>query len=102
MAPSLAWLFNSRDLITLSYAVLIGAVVALSVFTFDLSIQLIHGTPGIALETWCARRCSHTTSWLLNGTMPAGKQGLKQPAAKQQDRTHSKVCGTGLNFSPET
>lgn len=39
------WLSNQRDIITLSYAVLVGGVVAASVFTFDVSIQYIHDLP---------------------------------------------------------
>lgn len=39
------WLSNQRDIATLSYAVIIGGVVAASVFTFDVTIQYIHDIP---------------------------------------------------------
>ena len=47
VGPALTWLYSQRDLLTLSYAVLIGGVVAGSVFIFDLSIEYIHNLPDI-------------------------------------------------------
>ncbi|GFH13599.1 CBS domain-containing protein [Haematococcus lacustris] len=47
VAPSQEWFKNKDDILTLSYAVVIGVVVAASVFTFDVSIQFIHDLPDI-------------------------------------------------------
>jgi hypothetical protein len=43
--PSFTWLSGQRDIITLSYAILVGGLVATSVFVFDVSIQYIHDIP---------------------------------------------------------
>lgn len=40
-----SWRRNRDDVITLAYSVLIGVVVASSVFVFDVSIQCIHDLP---------------------------------------------------------
>lgn len=45
--PFSEWLTNKDDLLTLSYAVLTGAVVATSVFAFDCTIQYVHDLPDI-------------------------------------------------------
>lgn len=47
VAPAIEWLTDSNDVLTISYALIIGAVVAASVFTFDVSIQYIHDLPDI-------------------------------------------------------
>jgi hypothetical protein len=41
------WFKDKDDLLTISYAVVIGILVATSVFTFDVSIQFIHDLPDI-------------------------------------------------------
>uniref|UniRef100_A0A7S0RZ83 Chloride channel protein n=1 Tax=Chlamydomonas leiostraca TaxID=1034604 RepID=A0A7S0RZ83_9CHLO len=47
VAPGEDWFREKDDLITISTAVVVGAVVAASVFTFDVSIQYIHDLPDI-------------------------------------------------------
>ncbi|GAX78773.1 hypothetical protein CEUSTIGMA_g6210.t1 [Chlamydomonas eustigma] len=47
VAPIMSFVANQRDLVTLSYAVLIGGVVATSVYAFDVTIQAIHDLPDL-------------------------------------------------------
>eukprot|EP00195_Chlamydomonas_chlamydogama_P005828 CAMPEP_0202903764 /NCGR_PEP_ID=MMETSP1392-20130828/26154_1 /ASSEMBLY_ACC=CAM_ASM_000868 /TAXON_ID=225041 /ORGANISM="Chlamydomonas chlamydogama, Strain SAG 11-48b" /LENGTH=634 /DNA_ID=CAMNT_0049591089 /DNA_START=664 /DNA_END=2568 /DNA_ORIENTATION=+ len=47
LAPEQDWFSNKDDAITLTYAVIVGALVATSVFVFDVSIQYIHDLPDI-------------------------------------------------------
>lgn len=47
IAPGENWLGEQDDIVTISTAVLVGIVVATSVFTFDVAIQFIHDLPDI-------------------------------------------------------
>jgi hypothetical protein len=43
---------SREDLVTLAYAIATGAIVATSVFIFDVSIQYIHDLPDIFAQVW--------------------------------------------------